>query len=85
MRILAFFLLSALAANAVESNRIELFLQLVREVGCQMDNATAGQVLPANGFTRDEVSEIESVLAENGMIDTSKMGVFALTQAACNG
>ena len=85
MRILIFLLLSTVAANAVENSRVELLLQLVRENGCQMTDATAGQVLPANGFTREEVSEIEKILDARGLIDKTKMGIFALTSEGCNG
>lgn len=85
MRILIFLLLSATAANAVEKARVDLFLSLVRENGCEMNDATASTVLPANKFTRQEVSEIEKVLDGKGMIDKSKMGVLALTKSACKG
>jgi hypothetical protein len=84
-----FRLLLALAvatpAFAVDQSRIDLFLSLVRQNGCQMDDQTAGKVLPANGFTREEVSQIEKVLSAGGMIDKTRMGVFALTRSACKG
>ena len=85
MRIFAVLLLSTVAANAVEQNRVDLFVELVRNSDCQMSDAQASKVLPANGFTREEVSEIEKVLDKAGMIDKKKMGVFALTKAACKG
>ncbi len=83
MRALAILLLSTVAANAVDQSRVDLFLTLVRDSGCQMSDAQASKILPANSFTREEVSEIEKILDEAGMIDKTKMGVFALTNAAC--
>jgi hypothetical protein len=75
----------ATSAFAVDQSRFDLFLSLIRQNGCQMDDQTAGKVLPANGFTREEVSQIEKVLSDSGMIDKTRMGVFALTRAACKG
>ena len=53
------FIFLLLTASAAEQPRVDLFLTLVRDNGCQMNDATAGRVLPANDFTRAEVSEIE--------------------------
>jgi len=85
MRVILILLLTAGAAQAVESSRVDLFLQLVRANGCTMDDAAAGRILPANGFTRAEVSEIEGVLSDRGWIDKTRMGEFALTDAGCEG
>lgn len=85
MRTLLLLLIVAGTAQAVEMDRVDLFLQLVRENGCAMDNAAAGRILPANGFTRAEVAEIDQLLIERGWVDTSRMGEFALTSKVCNG
>ena len=84
-----FRLLFALAivtpAFPVDQPRIDLFLNLVRQNNCQMDDRTAGKVLPANGFTREEVAQIEKILGANGRIDKTRVGVFVLTRSACKG
>jgi hypothetical protein len=91
MRYILILILFATSANAVEQARVDLFLKLVRDNGCEMDDATASKVLPANGFTREEVGEIEQILLKKSMIDIAKLnpgspgGVFALTKAACKG
>ncbi|MEP1200903.1 hypothetical protein [Tateyamaria sp.] len=85
MRIITLLLLSSVAVQAADQSRIDLFLTLVRDSDCQMSDAQASKILPANNFTRAEVSEIEKILDEAGMVDKTKMGVFALTKAGCKG
>lgn len=85
MRIITSLLLSSVATQAADQSCIDLFLTLTRDSDCEMSDAQASKILPVNNFTRAEVSEIEKVLDEAGMIDKTKMGVFALTKAGCKG
>lgn len=70
---------------ADDSTRAEDLLKLIRDNGCQMTTAEAGDILPQHNFTMDETRDLVRALAEDGMVDMNGFAGVKLSEKGCQG
>lgn len=71
------------AGEEIDGDRSDLLLKLIRDNGCKMTNAEAGEILPGHGFTKDETRDIVRSWEDAGWLDAKGSLGLALTEAAC--
>lgn len=77
--------LAASPALAVDDERTNLLLKLIRDNGCQMSESDAADILPKHNFTRDESRQLAQALVAAGMADIGGEAGIKLTDKGCKG